>query len=134
MMDLAEILKTIDMEKFALEYEQKQVQKRKEKEIFWNSELCKKMIADMIKVNQDFDSETLAYQPEKVKSQYEWGDIDNGDINLFMNVMCDSTIGIIENEGEDEECMFDNRSFVKSGIHVFMMSGQGTFIRLSPNK
>lgn len=134
MMDLAEILKTIDVENFALEYEQEQAQKRKDREIFWNGSLCKKMIADMINFNQKFDSETFAYHPEKVKSQYGWENIANENIDLFMNVMCDSTIGVLENQTKDKDCMFDNRNFVKSGIHVFIMSGQGTFIRLSPSK
>lgn len=134
MMNIAEILKNIDMDKFAKEFMESRKQEEEKKELFWNSALCESMIQDMIKVNQGFDEETFSYFPDKVKSQFGWDAISNDDIQQFINVMADSSIGVPENtEPEvDEDCMFDNSNFAKRGINVFVMYGQGRAVSLSP--
>src|SRR5579875_1635900 len=134
MMNIAEIMKNLDMDKLAEEFMASLQQEREKKELFWNSSLCETMIQDMIKVNQGFDEETFSYFPNKVKAQFGWDAISNDDIQQFINVMADSTLGLPENlEPEvDEDCMFDNSTFVKRGISVFVMYGQGRAVRLSP--
>lgn len=134
MMNITEILKNIDMDKFAREFMEARKLAEEKKEFFWNSALCESMIQDMIKVNQGFDEETFSYFPDKVKAQFGWENISNDDIQQFINVMADSTIGVSPNtEPEtDDDCMFDNSNFVKRGIDVFVMYGQGRAVRLSP--
>jgi hypothetical protein len=134
MMNIAEIFKNLDMDKLAQEFIESRKQDEEKKELFWNSSLCETMIQDMIKTNQSFDEETFSYFPEKVKSQFGWNTISNDDIQQFINVMADSTIGLLDNSQPeiDEDCMFDNRSFMKRGINVSVMYGQGRAVRLSP--
>jgi hypothetical protein len=137
MIDVAEILKNTDREKSMNEFMEARKLREEKKELFWNSELCETMIQDMIKVNQGFDEETFSYFPEKVKAQFGWGNISNDDIQQFINVMADSTIGVTkgsqpEVDEEDDDCMFDNSNFIKRGIDVFVMYGQGRAVRLSP--
>lgn len=133
-MNIAEILKNIDMDKFSKEFMESRKQEKEKKELFWNSDLCESMIQDMIKVNQGFDEETFAYFPDKVKSQFNWESISNDDIQQFINAMADSTIGVPENTQPevDEDCMFDNSNFIKRGINIFVMYGQGRAVSLSP--
>lgn len=134
MINVAEILKNIDREKSMNEFMEARKLREEKKELFWNSELCETMAQDMVKANQGFDEETFSYFPDKVKAQFGWENISNEDIQQFINVMADSTIGVPSNtEPEtDEECMFDNSNFVKRGIDVFVMYGQGRAVRLTP--
>lgn len=133
-MNIAEILKNIDIEKVAEEFAQEMRQKTQARIAFWNSPLCERMIADMIAAKNGFDEETFSYFPEKVKEQYGWQCISNDDIAQFINVMVDSSLGMPEDfePEEDEDCYFDNMEFVKKGIHVFVMHGQGRAVSLTP--
>ena len=134
MMNITEILKNIDMDKFAKEFMEERKLAEEKKELFWNSELCEAMIQDMIKVNQGFDEETFSYFPDKIKAQFGWENISNDDIQQFINVMADSSIGVPPTTPPevDDDCMFDNSNFVKRGINVFVMYGQGRAVSLSP--
>lgn len=134
MINVAEILKNIDREKSMNEFMEARKLREEKEELFWNSDLCETMIQDMIKVNQGFDEETFSYFPDKVKAHFGWENISNEDIEQFINVMADSTIGVPPNtEHEtDEDCMFDNSNFVKRGINVFVMYGQGRAVSLTP--
>jgi hypothetical protein len=134
MINVAEILKNIDREASMKEFMEARKLAEEKKELFWNSELCENMIQDMIKANQGFDEETFSYFPDKVKAKFGWEAISNDDIQQFINVMADSSIGVPPNtEPEtDDDCMFDNSNFVKRGINVFVMYGQGRAVRLSP--
>ena len=133
-MNVMETLKNIDIDKFAEEYEAQCRQNIAAKEAFWDSSLCLRMIYDMITCKKEFDSDMFGYQSDKVREQYGWNDISTDDIDMFINVMSCQRLGMPENFNpeEDDDCMFENSSFVKKGIHVFMMSGQGTFIRFTP--
>jgi hypothetical protein len=132
MMDIAEVLKNIDIEKFAEDFEKELREKREKKAAFWNSPLCQTMIDDMKAVKLGLDAESFSYFPEEVKSMFGWEHISNDDINLFINVMADSCLGVDEKAEPDvdEDCMFDNYSFVKKGIVVSIMIGQGSSVYL----
>lgn len=134
MMNIAEFIKNMDMDKFTKKFAQKMQKDMEEKEIFWNSSLCQIMIDDIKRVNQGFNTERFAYFPEQIKLEFGWEYISDDDINHFINVMADSQIGIDEKSEKkvDEDCIFDNYSFIKKGILISVMHGQGTAISLSP--
>lgn len=136
MQSIAEIIKNMDMDEFVNELIEARNTKKAIYQAFWDSPLCTTMINDMLRVNQGFNAETFAYFPEDIKSLYNWHNISNEEIDTFINVMADDSIGVdktVELE-EDDDCMFDNYSFNKKGITVFIMHGQGTSINLTPQK
>lgn len=125
-----------EFENFNIEQFVAQVNKdRKEREIFWNSELCLKMINDFIKTNKSLNDEFFLYFPEEVKQTYNWNEVSNEDIRKFIDVMADNYIGLNKNEELkiDKNCPFENYSFTKKGVTVFIMHGQGTSITLKPS-
>jgi hypothetical protein len=134
MKNIAEILKDIDWDKLGKEFAEERQKETEQREAFWNSTLCHTMIEDMKRVNQGFDAEGFSYFPEQIKSRFGWENISDDDINQFINVMSDSLLGIDEKiEQEiDEDCIFDNYSFIKKGIVISIMHGQGTAIYLAP--
>lgn len=129
-----EALKTIDIETFAKNFHEKMRQDKQDKIDFWNSDLCNRMIESILKVKEAFDTETFSYFPEKIKNLYSWNDISNENIEQFIRVMADNTLGLPKGHEPqiDNDCTFENYFFVKRGIHVFILSGQGTFIRFTP--
>lgn len=122
-LDMKEIAKAV-VERMRLEDE-----KKKE---FFNSTLCKKMMQDIKDKNHILESESFAYFPEKDRKALGWGDeISDKDVQFFLSVMAEKSLGEISNETEDD-CGFFNFSFVRDGLFVSLISGQGTSIMVKP--
>lgn len=131
---MKDILANLDIDSMVKEFNTKKEKEDQLKLSFWNDPLCEKMIGDMIQANKGFDEEEFAYFPEQVKSKFGWENLTNEQIHLFIDVMYDCQLGLPDNfePTVDEQCPFENYSFVKKGIHVFVMYGQGVAIILKP--
>lgn len=107
--------------------------KRKDKKIaFYQSPLKKRMVQDIIRVGKGFDSEQLAYFPEKVKKLFGWQDISNDDINLFLDVMSCEEIDTNTTPTYNENSPFFNYTLQRDGLSIYLVSGQGTIISVEP--
>lgn len=127
-----------DFEEFSMkkveEFVENFNENKQEMEIFWNSQLCQKMISEFLEINKTLNEEFFLYFPEEVKNIYNWNYLSNRDIQNFIEVMSDTSIGLTENSEIkiDENCPFENYSMVKRGIEIFVMHGQGTSITIKP--
>lgn len=130
---VADLLSKIDMKK-VVEETVKRLNAEKEKRLtFFDSPLCKKMMEEIKEKNHMLESESFAYFPERDRVPLGWGnEISDADVQLFLSVMAERSFGEVTNETEDNECGFFNFSFVREGLLVSLISGQGTSIMVKP--
>jgi hypothetical protein len=78
-------------------------------------------------------SEDIARAPDRVKTETGWTFASEADLQLFFDVLASPHADTVEagSRTEDKDCMFDNCSFRHYGLHVWMMSGQGTVTTIS---
>jgi len=78
-------------------------------------------------------SEDVSYFAERVKGEAGWEFATDSDIRLFFDIIASPDADTVEPGSltVDEDCMFENCSFKNHGLHVWMMSGQGTVISVS---
>lgn len=120
------------LEKLAKGVEEEMAQRRREREEFAASETFTRMVA-ALRDNPEplrVDSEEVAYFADRVKAQVGWTFATENDIRLFFDIVASPNADTVEPGSltEDDDCMFDNCSFRHHGLHVWMMSGQGTVI------
>lgn len=124
----------IDLKELAKRMVERMEREKAENESFFASTQCNSMIEDMKTKGKGelLDNETFAYFSDKVKAKFGWETIPNETINKFINVMSSLDVGkeFITDKGTDEECPFGNFNFLKKGIRVDVMMGQGTAISL----
>jgi hypothetical protein len=120
------------LEQLAKGVEEELTQRRREREEFASSETFTRMIAALRDNPQPvrIDSEEVAYFADRVKAEAGWTFATKNDIRLFFDIVASPNADTVEPGSlkEDDDCMFDNCSFWHYGLHVWMMSGQGTAI------
>jgi hypothetical protein len=86
--------------------------------------------------NVAVDNQEVAYFPDRVRAQTGWDFATEEDMTLFFAVISDSYAETVVpgSRGEDEDNPFCNCHFEHFGLHVRVMSGQGTFISVSTCK
>lgn len=114
--------------------EDEMAQRRREREEFAASQTFIRMAA-VLRENPNpvrVDSEEVSYFADRVKAEVGWTFATKNDIRLFFDVVASPNAETVEpgSRTEDEDCMFDNCSFRHFGLHVWMMSGQGTAISI----
>lgn len=114
-------------ERFAQHWKERQ-QAMKE---FWESDLCKKMVQDMVAKDECLSADHFAYFEREVRDTFGWHDVPKETITMFINVMADGDIGV-EKTSTDESCPFANISYLKRGLWCRLMHGQGTSIVIEP--
>lgn len=112
--------------------------RRQERATFGCSEVFLRMVKALTSQPESVavDSEEAAYFPDRVRATAGWDFASAEDIKLFFAVMSDAHAETVTPGSltEDEDNPFDNCSFQHHGLHVSVMSGQGTFIRISSYK
>jgi len=123
------------LEQAARDYEKKLEQERHAKNEFIQSATFQQMVAALrdnpapVSVSCD----DIAYQTDKVKAEAGWDFATREDMDMFVKVLAHSSADTVTpgSHSEDEDCMFDNTSFEHYGLNVFVMHGQGSFVRIS---
>lgn len=109
--------------------------RRQERAAFGRSEVFQRMVAALTSQVERVavDSEEAAYFPDRVRATAGWAFASVENIKLFFAVMSDAHAETVTpgSRVEDDDNPFDNCSFRHFGLHVNVMSGQGTFIRIS---
>lgn len=112
--------------------------RREERAAFGRSDTFQRMAKALTSQRESVavDSEEASYFPDRVRATAGWDFASAEDIKLFFAVMSDAhaetvTAGSLS---EDDDNPFDNCSFQHFGLNVRVMSGQGTFIRISSDK
>lgn len=119
----------------AREYEEKLEKDRRAKDEFIQSTTFQQMVAALrnnptpVSVSCD----DIAYRPDKVKAEAGWNFATQEDMDMFVKVLAHASADTVTpgSHSEDDDCMFDNTSFGHYGLHVFVMHGQGSFVRIS---
>lgn len=107
------------------------IEKKEQKRAFYHSPLKKRIVSDILRVGEGFDSERLAYFSKEVKAIFGWEDISNEDLNLFLEVMS-------SDELEDNapityhDSPFFSFTIQRDGLSIYLISGQGTIISVEP--
>lgn len=131
---MSNLFNGIDMQELAKRMVERMQKEKAENEIFFASPQCASMIEDMKTKGKGelLDNETFAYFGDKVKEKFGWENIPDETINKFIYVMSSLDVGkeFITDKGEDENCPFSNFNFIKKGIKVDVMIGQGTAVCL----
>lgn len=125
-------LSSVDIEELSARFEKHLDTEEDNKKNFWASDLCSRMIADFLRVGSLLSPEDFGYFEDATKSKYGWEDISNDDVKQFFNTMQCCRIGVESEITRDDENPFENWSFVKRGVEVRVMIGQGTSVLLSP--
>ena len=96
---------------------------------FLESPTCKRMVEILLgeTSNQQFDSESFAYNPEYVKRCMRWEEFDDETITLFIRAVGDSRLGTALNK----RVIDDATTFTQMGVDVTIVSGQGTVFMFS---
>jgi hypothetical protein len=112
--------------------------RREERAAFARSDVFKRMVAALTGQAQTvaIDSEEAAYFPDRLRATAGWEFASAEDIKLFFAVIAEAHAETVTPGSltADEDNPFDNCSFQHYGLHVRVMSGQGTFIRVSNGK
>lgn len=108
--------------KFASDMKAK-VERRRE---FFASDLCKRMIGDIIATAEPLSCDEVSYFLENVQQTYSWGDLTKEQISEFVEVMADASDADALLDCPDDENPFDHSYHLKGGLVVFTMHGQGT--------
>lgn len=100
---------------------------------FYHSETFHTILKAFKDKQASVDNEYFAYFPEKVKAQLGLEDISDNDIKMFFTVMHKQNIGVedMSSVETDEDNGFENYSFIKQGLFVSVMFGQGCAIFIS---
>lgn len=106
--------------------------REEERAAFAASETFLKMVSTFKANAADLsvDSEDIAYFPERVREQMGWLFASAADLKAFISEFSNPDPTAETPVSTDDECPFDNSSFVKHGLSVFVMSGQGTIVRV----
>lgn len=124
------INKAIDEKQVAMFLEE--LQKRQDELInFWNSDICKEMISQVVKTDKSFTSTDIMYSPEKTQAEIGWNMASGADMLLLMQCLQDESIGDEGHDFEDEESEMADVSMLKRGLRVDVIYGQGSFMSVS---
>ena len=109
--------------------------RQEQRATFGRSEVFRRMVKALTSQAEPVavDSEEASYFPDRVRVTAGWDFASAEDITLFFAVMSDAYADTVTpgSRVEDDDNPFDNCSFQHFGLHVSVMSGQGTFIRIS---
>lgn len=106
---------------------------RDERRSFFESDVCKRMISDLITSLEGLDSEHVAYFHEASQDRLKWGDLTKEQMLQFIEVMSDASDSDSFIDCPDSTNPFDHSYHLKGGLVVFTMHGQGTIHQiLSP--
>lgn len=85
---------------------------------------------------ESVDTEECAYFRVDVNNRLGWHSFTDKEIDLFFRLLANNNGPEVEklDNSTDEDNPFEHEYFVNYGLHVFRMSGQGTFIRISNQK
>lgn len=112
------------VEKFHADLFAKRVRRRE----FFTSDVCKRMIGDIIATGEPLSCESVSYLFERVQQTYGWSDLSKEQVEEFINVMSDASDAEVLLDCPDDENPFDHSYHLKGGCVIFMMHGQGTVI------
>ena len=115
-------------ERFQIAY----TKRREEMRSFWNSEVCKRMINDIITKNEILSDDDFKYAPDAVKQNFGWDGLAEDTIYMFFSVMADADIGESATLSVDDACVFENFSVTKSGLCCNVLIGQGVIHTIYP--
>lgn len=100
---------------------------------FWTSDICAKLIQDIVAKGKPLSADTFSYFERQVRETYGWEEVAHSDILALFDVLGDSAIGV-EKSVVDVECPFENVSYLKRGLWCHLMYGQGTALTICPDK
>lgn len=115
-------------ERFQIAY----TKRREEMRAFWDSEVCKRMINDIITKNEMLIDDDFKYVPEAIKQKLGWVDLSDDTVYMFFSVMADIDIGEGATLSVDDDCVFENFSVTKSGLCCKVLIGQGVIYTIYP--
>lgn len=97
------------------------------REAWFKTDLCQRMILDVSKSDHGLDAEDFSYFPDRVRNRLGWGDLSDDTIEQFIETMSDASFGVEAFIHEpNPENPFPHWVYLKAGLLVFTMSGQGT--------
>lgn len=100
---------------------------------FWKSDLCARMIGDIMRTNMVLACDDPHYDLKGVQARYGWEDLSEDTIKLFIATCTDGQAAPIElYMPEDEEDEWSCWACIKRGLYVHSMSGQGTVYTIRP--
>ena len=105
--------------------------KADDRSAFFESDLCKRMIADIIAV-EPLTCDEVSYFFEATQQRYGWADITKEQALQFIEVMSAPTEHDVFIDCPDTDNPFDHSIHLKGGVMVFMMHGQGTVVTIMP--
>lgn len=113
------------VEKFAADM----TKKADDRKAFFESDLCKRMIADVI-ATEPLTCSEVSYFFEATAARNGWGDISKEQVQMFISVMSDASDADAFIDCPDDDNPFDHSLHLKGGLMVFMMHGQGTVVTI----
>lgn len=107
--------------------------KKKASEVFFTSEVCTRIIRDIEQGDRRIDDHDFFYNREEIISAFGWEDISSETLNNFWDVITDWSIGVEASMFDyDDSNPFPHSAYLKGGLHVCSMSGQGTVFWIQP--
>jgi hypothetical protein len=111
----------------------------KDKPVFkkplYGSETFEKMVNDIIKNNFILNHVDFLNTPNKIKNILDWHHINDEKIQKFFDILSnkDYIKYPIDKETKiNEECPWENYTYYRNGLEIFIMFGYGSFISISP--
>ncbi|MEG0868716.1 MAG: hypothetical protein RSD49_17475 [Hafnia sp.] len=107
-------------------------EKTAERKAFWESPLCERMIADILRSDCGLDCDAPHYTLAQVQASFGWEDLSKETIQLFIDAATDGSASPSEREfapdsDDDEDDDFACEwACIKRGLHILSLSGQGT--------
>lgn len=95
---------------------------------FFASDVCKRMIGDIISTGEPLSCGEVSYFFERVQQTYGWSDLTKEQVEEFVSVMSDASDAEALLDCPDDENPFDHSYHLKGGCVIFMMHGQGTVV------
>lgn len=85
---------------------------------FWKTDLCQRMLSDLIKQNISINNKDFFNNLENSKNELSWNDINDGYINAFFDAMCHKYVGTNKDTviSKNEEISFINYKMEKEGF------------------
>lgn len=102
---------------------------------FFQSDVCKTMIEQMIASGQELSVEDLYYDEWGVRQRFGWERdvVSREQIEMFCEAMTDTAYGVDSFISQlDQENPFSHSYHLKSGLIVFSMHGQGSVYVIIP--